>query len=79
MRLAAGARRKDDILTRASSRSLPRPVTLSQTLTVRPNTRNEFKRDADQSCVNVELRREAFALLRDTLPLDRGARGGAGR
>jgi sulfate transport system ATP-binding protein len=50
------------------------PVTLSQTLTVGPNTRIEFKRDADQSYVDVELPREAFARLRETLPLDPGAR-----
>jgi len=47
-------------------------VTLSQTLTVGPNTRIEFKRDADQSYVDVELPREAFVVLRDRLNLAPG-------
>ena len=50
------------------------PVTLSQTLTVGPNTRIEFKRDADQRFVDVELPREAFTALRDRLGLAPGAR-----
>ncbi|HEY6134009.1 MAG TPA: sulfate ABC transporter ATP-binding protein [Rubrivivax sp.] len=50
------------------------PVTLSQTLTVGPNTRIEFKRDADDSYVDVELPREAFVRLRDSLGLVPGSR-----
>jgi sulfate transport system ATP-binding protein len=44
-------------------------VTLSQTLTVGPNTRIEFKRVADGSFVDVEMSREAFTVLRDRLGL----------
>ena len=50
------------------------PVTLSQILTVGPNTRIEFKRDADESFVDVQLPREAYHLLRDRLGLAPGAR-----
>jgi sulfate transport system ATP-binding protein len=50
------------------------PVTLSQVLTVGPNTRVEFKRDADDSFVDVELAREAFVALRDRLGLAPGSR-----
>ena len=50
------------------------PVTLSQTLTVGANTRIEFRRDADESFVDVELPREAYNLLRDRLGLAPGAR-----
>jgi sulfate transport system ATP-binding protein len=50
------------------------PVTLSQTLTVGPNTRVEFKRQSDDSYVDVELPREAFTALRDRMHLEPGAR-----
>ena len=49
-------------------------VTLSQTLTVGPNTRIEFKRVADDSYVDVELPRESFTALRDRLSLAPGVR-----
>jgi sulfate transport system ATP-binding protein len=49
-------------------------VTLSQTLTVGPNTRIEFKRVSDDSYVDVELSRERFAVLRDRLGLVPGVR-----
>ena len=41
------------------------PVVLSQTLTVGPNTRVEFKREDDGSYVDVELSRERWFELRD--------------
>jgi sulfate transport system ATP-binding protein len=47
-------------------------VTLSQTLTVGPNTRIEFKRVSDDSDVDVELPRERFTILRDRLGLAPG-------
>jgi sulfate/thiosulfate transport system ATP-binding protein len=50
------------------------PVTLSQTLTVGPNTRIEFRREADDSWVDVELPREAYVALRDKLQLVPGSR-----
>jgi sulfate transport system ATP-binding protein len=50
------------------------PVTLSQTLTVGPNTRIEFKRDSGEGYVDVELSREAFVALRQRVPLAPGAR-----
>ncbi|HLL12014.1 MAG TPA: sulfate ABC transporter ATP-binding protein [Rubrivivax sp.] len=50
------------------------PVTLSQTLTVGPNTRIEFKREGADGFVDVELPRAAFVALRARLPLDPGAR-----
>jgi len=49
-------------------------VTLSQTLTVGPNTRIEFKRVSDDSYVDVELSRERFTILRDRLGLAPGVR-----
>ncbi|MBP7914834.1 MAG: sulfate ABC transporter ATP-binding protein [Vitreoscilla sp.] len=49
-------------------------VTLAQTLTVGPNTRIEFRRDDDGSYVDVELPREAFVQLRDSLRLTTGRR-----
>lgn len=49
-------------------------VTLSQTLTVGPNTRLEFKREADQAWVDVELPRATFNALRDQLGLATGSR-----
>ena len=50
------------------------PVTLSQTLTVGPNTRIEFKREGADGFVDVELPRAAFVALKARLPLDPGAR-----
>ncbi len=47
-------------------------VTLAQTLTVGPNTRLEFRRDEDGSYVDVELSREAYLQLRDSLGLAGG-------
>jgi sulfate transport system ATP-binding protein len=49
-------------------------VTLSQTLTVGPNTRIEFKRASDGSYVDVELPRESFTSLRGRLGLAPGVR-----
>jgi sulfate transport system ATP-binding protein len=49
-------------------------VTLAQTLTVGPNTRIEFKRDDDDSYVDVELGREAWLQVRDRLGLIPGCR-----
>jgi sulfate transport system ATP-binding protein len=48
------------------------PVTLSQTLTVGPNTRLEFRRDADGSYVDVELPRAEYVALRERLRLEPG-------
>jgi sulfate transport system ATP-binding protein len=50
------------------------PVTLSQTLTVGPNTRIEFKRDGAEGYVDVELPRAAFMALREHVALEPGAR-----
>lgn len=47
------------------------PVTLSQTLTVGPNTRLEFRRD-DGSFVDVEMPRERWNDLRERLGLTNG-------
>lgn len=47
-------------------------VTFSQTLTVGPNTRIEFKRVSDDSDVDFELPRERFTILRDQLGLAPG-------
>jgi sulfate transport system ATP-binding protein len=47
-------------------------VTLAQTLTVGPNTRLEFRREEDGSYVDVELSREAYLSLRDSLSLANG-------
>jgi sulfate transport system ATP-binding protein len=49
------------------------PVTLSQVLTVGPNTRIEFRRDGSDEYVDVELTREAFNGLRERLGLTPGA------
>jgi sulfate/thiosulfate transport system ATP-binding protein len=49
-------------------------VTLTQTLTVGPNTRIEFKRLSDESYVDVEMPRQAFTALRDRLGLELGMR-----
>ena len=48
------------------------PVTLSQALTVGPNTRLEFKRSDDGSYVDVELPRADWTALRDRLGLEPG-------
>jgi len=48
-------------------------VTLSQALTVGPNTRLEFKRLDDESFVDVELPRADYIALRDALGLRSGA------
>jgi sulfate transport system ATP-binding protein len=50
------------------------PVTLSQTLTVGPNTRIEFKREAGKGFIDVELPRAAYVELRQRLGLETGAR-----
>ncbi len=54
------------------------PVTLSQTLTVGPHTRIEFKRDnvngEDGGYLDVELLRSDYTALRDRLKLERGSR-----
>ncbi len=54
------------------------PATLSQTLTVGPHTRVEFKRDAvngeDGGYLDVELLRSDYTALRDRLQLQRGSR-----
>lgn len=49
------------------------PVTLSQTLTVGPNTRIEFKRQDDGCYVDVEMPRARFAALREQLGLAPGS------
>ena len=49
-------------------------VTLSQTLTVGPRTRVEFKRESDESYVDVELPREHWNGLRDRLGVGPGSR-----
>jgi sulfate/thiosulfate transport system ATP-binding protein len=49
------------------------PVTLSQALTVGPNTRLEFRRQDDGSYVDVELPRAEYTLLRDQIGLRPGA------
>lgn len=50
------------------------PVTLSQTLTVGPNTRLEFKHDGADGFVDVELGRPAWQALRAALDLQPGSR-----
>jgi sulfate/thiosulfate transport system ATP-binding protein len=49
------------------------PVTLSQTLTVGPNTRIEFKRLGDEGFVDVEMARAEYLKLRERLALEPGA------
>jgi sulfate transport system ATP-binding protein len=70
---APGATDADDVSV-AKAGTDTWPVTLSQSLTVGPNTRIEFLRDAGQGYVDVELPREAFARLRESLTLEPGAR-----
>ena len=60
------------ILGSAEEGSLP--VTLSQALTVGPNTRLEFKREDDGSYVDVELPRSEYTALREKLQLATGSR-----
>ncbi len=50
------------------------PVTLSQTLTVGPNTRIEFKREGAEGYVDVELPRSAYVALRERVSLEPGVR-----
>jgi sulfate transport system ATP-binding protein len=50
------------------------PVTLAQTLTVGPNTRLEFQREDGQGQIDVELPRESFVALRQSLLLQPGQR-----
>ena len=47
-------------------------VTLSQALSVGPNTRLEFRRIDDNSFIDVELPRAEFKQLRERMPLDTG-------
>ena len=49
------------------------PVTLSQTLTVGPNTRIEFKREGSDAYVDVEMARSEFQALRQRVNLEPGA------
>jgi sulfate transport system ATP-binding protein len=49
-------------------------VTLSQALTVGPQTRIEFKRDDDGSYVDVELPRSEYQGLREKLQLATGSK-----
>jgi sulfate transport system ATP-binding protein len=50
------------------------PVTLSQALTVGPNTRIEFRREGAEGYVDVELPREAYTALRERVTLVPGSR-----
>ena len=50
------------------------PVTLAQTLTVGPNTRLEFHHEGDRGLVDVELPRERYRRLQETLGLQPGMR-----
>jgi sulfate transport system ATP-binding protein len=47
-------------------------VTLAQTLTVGPNTRIEFRREEDGTFVDVELARDHYLYLRESLDLKQG-------
>ena len=49
------------------------PAVLSQTLTVGPNTRIEFKRQDDGGYVDVEMPRARYAVLREQLKLTTGS------
>jgi len=60
-----------EILTAPAEGSLP--VTLSQALTVGPNTRLEFRRVDDASYVDVELSRADYLALKSRLDLRPGA------
>ena len=59
-----------EVVTAAEAGSVP--VTLTQALTVGPNTRLEFRRSDDQSHVDVEMPRSEWILLRDRLGLKPG-------
>jgi sulfate transport system ATP-binding protein len=48
-------------------------VTLTQALTVGPNTRLEFRRADDAGCLDVELPRAEYVALRDRLGLAPGS------
>ncbi len=61
-----------DIVAEASEGTLA--VTLSQALTVGPQTRIEFKRVDDGSYVDVEMARSDYTALRDRLGLSNGSR-----
>ena len=50
------------------------PAVLSQTLTVGASTRLEFDREGAEGHMDVELPREKYFALRDSLKLDRGSR-----
>jgi sulfate/thiosulfate transport system ATP-binding protein len=50
------------------------PATLSQTLTVGANTRLEFARDGHDEPLDVQLPRDEYRRLRESLPLERGSR-----
>jgi sulfate transport system ATP-binding protein len=50
------------------------PAVLSQTLTVGAATRIEFEREGHPGHLDVELPREAYRALRESLQLDRGSR-----
>jgi sulfate transport system ATP-binding protein len=50
------------------------PATLTQTLTVGAQTRLEFEREGEGGSLDVQLPREEYRLLRDSLNLDRGSR-----
>jgi sulfate/thiosulfate transport system ATP-binding protein len=50
------------------------PATLSQTLTVGANTRLEFEREGHDGHLDVQLPRDEYRRLRETLPLERGSR-----
>ncbi len=50
------------------------PVTLSQILTVGPNTRLEFQSEGSKGYVDVELSREVYRTLSETLSLRPGSR-----
>jgi sulfate/thiosulfate transport system ATP-binding protein len=60
-----------DVVPAAAPGSLE--ATLIQALTVGPNTRLEFRRNADQSFVDVEMARSDWLALRDRLGLVAGS------
>ncbi len=61
-----------DIVAGAAPGSIA--ATLVHALTVGPNTRLEFRRDDDQSHVDVEMARSDWQALRDRLGLGTGSR-----
>ena len=66
------------VRTISTSSAEPAPdtwaVTLSQVLTVGPNTRIEFRRDDDGSFVDVEMTRQEYVTVRDRIGLMPGCR-----